>query len=355
MKIPDLGLLVPALLLTILGLFISSSIAPADFNFQLKIAIFGLILFFLISQLDLEILKLLSLFIFIILIIFLIGILIFADPVRGSKRWLSIFGQNMQVSEFIKPILILLFAHIYQYLNFEKFHSFLLCLGLIFVPFLLTFLQPDLGSALTIGLVGLFCLLTFPFKKRFFIGIFVFLVLILPIFFKSLAPYQQARIENFLSPKSDPLGASYNQIQAQIAAGSGNFWGKGLGKGTQSHLQFLPEKHTDFIFASLAEEFGFVGSLLVLILFAILGLRLLRLSDFTNDKKLKTIFVGSFALVFLQASIHIGINLGILPVTGLTLPFLSIGGSSMIVNWLVLGIATSAKNEIKSQQTWIIS
>jgi rod shape determining protein RodA len=171
--------------------------------------------------------------------------------------------------------------------------------------------------------------------------------LFLPVSFKLLKPYQIARIETFLDFEKDPLGSSYNQIQAIIAAGSGQIFGKGLGKGTQSHLEFLPEKHTDFFFSAFAEEFGFVGSALVLILYFTLSFNLIKLSFQSEDVFLKLIFLGTFFAIFFQTFLHISINVGLLPVTGITLPFMSSGGSSMISLWIILGIASSAARKIK--------
>lgn len=354
MKLPDLWLFIPALLLSIFGLVVISSVAPSDFSFQLQILVFSLILFFIISQIDIELIRIISVPIYIVVNLLLVFILIFTDPIRGSRRWIEVFGFNFQISEFAKIGLLTLLAYLAPKFSTKNFLHFLYALFLILLPVLLIFLEPDLGSAILVGLIGFVAILGLNFKKRFIILLLLVALIAMPLFYKSLAVYQKARITNYLNKNENRLGANYNQIQAEIAIGSGQIWGRGLGRGTQSHLQFLPEKQTDFIFASIAEEFGFMGVVVISSLFLLISHRLLSLSSKTKTKKIKIIFLGSFVMIFGQYFIHAGINLGLLPVTGLTLPFLSVGGSSIFTNWLVLAICSSASHTIKNKEVYVL-
>ncbi|NMB57035.1 FtsW/RodA/SpoVE family cell cycle protein [Candidatus Beckwithbacteria bacterium] len=354
LKLPDLAIFIPAFLISVLGMIVIFSISVRDFNGQLMAFIIGIFFFILITQIDIHIFKALSPLAFIFTIIVLLGTLIFAKAVRGSARWIEIGSLHLQTSEFLKPVLILFLAYLSQILTLKNFYHFLLSLGLLLIPSCLVFIQPDLGSTIVILVLGLFMILLMAPKKRFVLAVLLLFLVALPVLWQNLAVYQKTRVLTFLEPEKDPLGSSYNQIQATIAAGSGQFFGKGLGKGTQSHLQFLPEKHTDFFFASLAEELGFVGSFVVLLLFLILNLRFLSLASKTKDLALKGIFIGAFALFLFQPAVHIGINLGVLPVTGITLPFMSVGGSSMLSCWIILGFVSSASKEIKDERSILL-
>ncbi|NMC35659.1 FtsW/RodA/SpoVE family cell cycle protein [Candidatus Beckwithbacteria bacterium] len=349
-KLPDLWLMIPALLLCVLGLVVTYSISPGDFASQLQFFIVGLLLFLLLSLIDFTFLQAFSLVSFGLSFLLLLLTIGLAEAVRGSRRWLQVGAMRLQSSELMKPFLILGLSFLAAKVNVKKFPQFLLVLGVLALVCLLVFLQPDLGSMIVLLLIGVFVLMASYPKKRFFVALTILLMIAAPILWQSLASYQKQRVEHFLNPQADPLGASYNQIQAVIAAGSGQLFGQGLGKGTQSRLQYLPEKHTDFFFASLAEELGFLGSSLVLILFFSLGGRLLTLFSMSSDPVKRMVFLGTFAMFLFQASFHIGINLGLLPVTGITLPFLSVGGSSMLSSWLALGIASSASQSIRQDK-----
>jgi len=345
MKAPDLWIFLPAALLTLLGLLISSTVSPAEFDFQWKVAIISIFLSFVVSRIDSEILYLLGKPLYISSILMLILVLLFTDPIRGSRRWLAFGPLVLQVSEFSKLSLILLFASLASNFKLINIVKYLTAVVLILIPAALIFAQPDLGSTLILLAIGSMLLISLKPKKRYvFISLFLILIMI-PIGYTLLAPYQKARINHFINPTDDPLGASYNQIQAVIAVGSGQLIGLGLGKGSQSRLHFLPEKQTDFIFATASEQLGFISSSLIVLLFAGIGLRALHLMDRIDDKKAKVVFLGCMGLIFVQAIIHIGINIGILPVTGIPLPFISVGGSSMLISWLSVGIMLSVEKD----------
>lgn len=347
MRYPDLWLLIPALSLSLIGLIVVYSIAPDYFTSQILFTVLGLGLFLFLVYADFQLLQGFSMLSFGFLVLMLVITLIFGRVTRGSNRWIGIGSFRLQISEFIKPFIILMLSYLSTILNLKAFGQFLVAIGIVAAPAVLVFLQPDLGSTVMIVAVGGYSLLAMGARARYVVIALLLGGAILPLGWYTLAPYQQQRIETFLNPTQDPLGASYNQIQAVIAAGSGQWLGKGLGKGTQSHLQFLPERHTDFIFASLAEELGFLGSVVVIGMYAVLSMRLLWLTQAAERRDVQVVFMGVFILFLVQAAIHIGINIGILPVKGLTLPFVSVGGSSTLASWIALGLAASASQSVK--------
>ena len=215
------------------------------------------------------------------------------------------------------------------------------------LPALLIFFQPDLGSSLVLLFSWLGILIGAGFDWRLAVLGGATLLSSPFLFWRFLQDYQQQRILSFLNPTSDPLGAGYNLIQATVAVGSGQFLGRGLGRGTQSHLRFLPERHTDFIFASLAEELGFLGSAVLIFALVVLLWRILVIAQKSRDQFGFLISLGIFSLIFTQTFINIGINLGILPITGITLPLVSYGGSSLLAISICLGIIQNINQHAK--------
>jgi len=354
MHLPSLHLFIPAFLLTSIGLLITSTVSPADFAFQWKIALFALIIALLISQIESEIIYLLGKYIYWLILIMLLLLLIFGDPIRGSRRWFSLGNLTLQISEFAKLALIIFFAFLANNFRLKKLKYFFITLLYALLPVGLVFLQPDLGSSIIIGLIGILLVLNLNPKKKYVYSSILIIVILLPAIYALLAPYQKSRLEHFINPTKDPLGESYNQIQAVIAVGSGQFIGKGLGKGTQSRLEFLPEKQTDFFFATASEQLGFVGSSTILLLYSILGWNLVKLASLYQNKQAKTVMIGSIGLLFIQPVTHIGINLGLLPVTGIPLPFLSVGGSSLLVNWICIGILAAIEKDNRERMAFEI-
>ncbi|PKL72381.1 rod shape-determining protein RodA [Candidatus Kuenenbacteria bacterium HGW-Kuenenbacteria-1] len=336
--------------LTVFGLIIQYSlslnqevISFSNFNKQLIFAIIGIILMFLISFLNFNSLKNYAIFLYIFILILLISVLFFGKTFRGTQGWINLpFGINFQIAELTKIILVIVLAKYWSnnIYNIQSFKHIILTGIITIIPFILIALQPDLGSALIF--FGLWLGIIFIISKpKILIKILILFVLIFGISWFGLKDYQKDRIIIFVNPQVDPLGRGYQIIQSTIAIGSGQFWGRGLGLGPQSQLKFLPEARTDFVFAVIAEELGMIGSFLILGLFGILFYRF-----WEAIKKIKDDFniflILGFALVFfIEIFINIGMNIGIAPITGISLPFLSYGGSSLLTNLFIIGIIQS--------------
>lgn len=334
----DWWLIIPSLLLIVLGLTILRSIVPQLVLFQFIFFIISIFIFLFFSVIDYRIFVSLYLPIYIGSLLFLLTPFVFGSHSHGALRWLQ-FGQiSIQPSELVRPFLILVFCAIAVRKNI---HKTLLLIGAFVLPAVVIFLQPDLGTTLILAVGWLTVFISqFSFKRFLVLSSLVCLVTLLPFWFL-LKGYQKDRIMTFIDPYKDPLGRGYQVIQSIITVGSGQFLGRGLGRGTQSQLRFLPERHTDFVFASLSEELGFLGSGLSLILFSIFLWRVYKISQTAQDP-LVTLFSLSFlALTAFQVFINMGMNMGLAPVTGVTLPFLSYGGSSLVSQAIFLGILNS--------------
>lgn len=300
----------------------------------------GLISFFLLSKIELPSIRKLIKPLYIFILLLLVIVFILGIETRGSVRWIPLGIFNIQPSEFAKPALILFLAKFWSgrqtsWLNILK--SLLYSAPLI----LLIFKQPDLGSALTIMSIWVGMLFAARISVKKILVLILIFALILPVGWAFLHDYQKERVTSFLAPGSDPLGKGYNLIQSTIAVGSGEMLGRGLGRGTQSRLQFLPEFRTDFIFASIAEELGFLGSVLILSLYLFLLGYLLRVARMANNSFNFLVTAGVVSMFLFQVVVNIGMNVGILPITGITLPLISYGGSSLIATFLSLGMAAS--------------
>lgn len=307
----------------------------------------GLFLVFALSFLDWRTLFENQIFIisfYLTSVVLVIGVLFLGSRVRGASAWYELGGFSIQPSEIAKLALILILAR-----YFSRRHSDIWLVAYIAVPLLYVlgvmvpvFLQPDFGSVAV--LFGIFASLIFFLglrQKHVFIGITVFCVVLVIAWFGLLKSYQKERIFTFIDPYRDPLGAGYNALQAKVAIGSSGLWGKGLGQGTQTQLRLLPEARTDFIFAAYAEEFGLIGALL---LFGAYGIMFIRLSSITDHaiNNFSRIFTLAFLLkLWIEMTINVGGNIGLLPITGIALPFVSYGGSNLIVNCIALGIVQS--------------
>lgn len=308
---------------------------------QLIFCILGLLLFFLVSQLDIHYLTSLSKPAYFLVAFLLMVVLILGIETRGSVRWIPLGFINIQPSEFAKPVLVLFLAKFWS-TNLPTWRNIFKSLLWILPFFILIFKQPDLGSALTIVAIWLGMLVGAKISFRKIIVMVLIATLILPFSWTALRDYQRQRIISFIAPQSDPLGYGYNLIQSTIAVGSGQLWGRGLGRGTQSRLQFLPEFRTDFIFASIAEELGFLGSALILSLYLFLiGYCLILVSKIADPANVLTV-AGVVSMMLFQTSVNIGMNIGLLPITGITLPLISYGGSSLISTFILLGLISSA-------------
>jgi len=282
--------------------------------------------------------------IYLLSLLALLLVLFFGETIRGTTGWFKIAGFSFQPAEFAKVALIIFSAWWIskQGRRFER-SQFVVGSGMLaFLPALLIMFQPDLGSALVLCGIWFGLLFITGTKKRFIFGLLgIFLAVSLLGWFFFLKDYQKDRLLTFLDPNLDPLGAGYNVTQSVIAIGAGQVLGRGLGFGSQSQLHFLPEAQTDFIFSVIAEELGLIGVVILLALYFLILWRLLRLAQKADDEFNSYLIVGIILLFFVQLLVNVGGAIGFLPVTGVTLPFVSYGGSSLIINLLLIGIAQS--------------
>jgi rod shape determining protein RodA len=274
----------------------------------------------------------------------LIAVALFGRTINGTTGWFEIGGFQLQPVEFVKVIVCLVVAKYFSD-NAERIGTWRVLMTsavIVGVPILLVMAQPDLGSAILLLAVWFGLVIVLPFPRRRVLGL-VLLAAVMAVssWFVVLRPYQKDRLMNFVNPQHDPRGSGYNVQQAITAIGSGQLFGRGLGLGPQSQLRFLPERQTDFIFASIGEELGLVGTLTVLILFAILLWRLVQLSRTSRDQFSMILSIGLAYMFFVQMAINIGMNVGVFPVTGIPLPFVSYGGSSLLSCLVAIGLAES--------------
>lgn len=321
------------------GLFLLATINQGLFLQQLAFFLVGLLLLTLVTFIDSAILWWLAPFAYIASLVFL-TISYLGPAIRGAHRWIVPFGVQLQPSEFVKPLLLLFFT--WAIARYPPRHIKYIPLHIVFflIPFLLVLKQPDLGTSLVYASFWLAMMLAGGLSLPLLIISAVVFTFTLPGVWNLLAPYQRDRITTFFNPAIDPAGAGYNALQAMIAVGSGQLFGRGLGRGTQSHLRFLPEYHTDFIFATLVEELGFVGGALLIGGYAYLLWRVIApLVRGALTEAYPYIFtIGLFAMILTQIFINTGMNMGIIPITGITLPFVSYGGSSVLSLCLSFGL-----------------
>lgn len=259
----------------------------------------------------------------------------------GSQRWINLGFMQLQPSEFMKPIIVLTVARFYAMLpagELRRWNAIWPALVLIGLPWSLVLVQPDLGTATMIAAGGVTVMFLAGLPLRLFIGTGLTGAALVPIAFSFLHDYQKKRVLIFLDPESDPLGAGYHISQSKIAIGSGGFWGKGFLQGTQSHLDYLPEGHTDFVFATMAEEWGLLGGGLLVIGFLLLFRWGIRVAMRTPDKFARLTAAGLTTTIFFYVAINLMMVMGLAPVVGIPLPFMSYGGSSMLTVMLCIGI-----------------
>lgn len=333
-------MIIAAVLLLSLGITVIHSSNQSLAVGQVLFALIGLTFYFFIKMFDYRSLASLIKPLYILTIIFLVITLILGIETRGSVRWIPIGPFNFQPSEFAKPILILMLSFFWSKNN-PSWRNILISFLIVLPIAGLIFKQPDLGTALTIVFIW-FAILIYSHVSIIKIALLTAVsLIILPVSWLFLQDYQKQRVISFLSPYQDPQGVGFHVIQATIAVGSGQFWGRGLGRGTQSRLQFLPEFRTDFIFAFIAEELGFIGSMIVLLLNFVIFYFCYRILMKSGDRTGELIVIGVVSMLFFQLTVNIGMNIGLLPVTGITLPLLSYGGSSVITILISLGLVES--------------
>lgn len=386
----DFKIFIPVSILVLIGLAaiysstLNNPAAVNNFQKQLFASIVAYIVFFLTYAIPTNTIKFISIPGYILSIIFLLTVLVIGRKISGAKSWIVFGSFGFQPSEFAKIATILLLANFLTRANnnIDSFKDILIALAIGFIPVGLILLEPDMGTSFIfisslliilfwkgISLLGLFVALSpglvavsslfglvpfvvsllivlvalFFFKKDLFFSGSIFAINLAAGFFtdnlyNALSPHQQARIKSFIDPMSDPLGTGYNSIQAMVAVGSGGLFGKGFLQGNQTQLQYIPEQWTDFIYCAIGEEFGFIGSMFVLLLFLILFLRLLNIASTTKDEFFSLVVIGVLSVYLTHFLINVGMVIGILPIIGVPLPFVSYGGSSMVTNMFMLGI-----------------
>jgi rod shape determining protein RodA len=337
LKNRDYKLDVLVLFILLFGLFSIFSVSPYFFTQQTYFAVFGLLVYTFLPLVQLSNYKLVFPLFYGLILILLIFLFTLGTATRGSASWLNFGVVNFQPSEFAKIVVIFYLASIFSAVLGSKKRYIYLLVGTLPI-LILVFLQPDFGTFLLLLLVILSTLYIHFSNIKYFLFLFLFGVVLAISGFGLLQDYQKLRITSFLDPSSDPLGAGYNVIQSKIAIGSGGMFGKGFGQNTQVALNFLPEPHTDFIFAAASESFGFVYSSTLLILLFTLAFYIF----YTYVNKSKNTFMlyfgfSVFTLLLAQILLNIGMNMGLLPVTGLPLPLVSYGGSSLLSFLILFG------------------
>ena len=334
-------------LLASLGLTTLASVSPSNFVPQLIFVVSGLVVFVLVSNLNYALLFPFAKIIYTVSILALFFTIMIGIASRGATRWIELGFVRIQFSELLKPLLIVAAASLLS-TNFtpkKVIFTLVLAAPIIF----LIFGQPDLGTALVYFLT-LSTMLAFSGLSPMVMALTgALLFLSSPLIWNLLADYQRQRIVSFLSPDQDLLGASYNAIQSVITVGSGMILGRGLGRGTQTHLFFLPERHTDFIFASFAEEFGFLGSLVLLAIYFFLFVKIISIFGRADSVPSRIVSIGVLASLFFPMLVNIAMNIGLLPITGVPLPLVSYGGSSFLGSAVSLGLVASIQRMQKEK------
>ena len=346
----DYVLIFSILVLGIISMFVMYSTDGGEFKYHtnshiLRFCVF-FCLFFLVSLVQIRFWHNNSYILYTLFFALLLGVKYFGLTSSGSKRWLDLYFMNLQPSELMKIGLILFLAKYYHRVSIENMNSirylFIPIIALI-APLLLVATQPDLGTSILIASGGIVVAWLAGVRIKFFAYSTLIFLALLPVAISFLKPYQKSRILTFLNPERDPLGAGYQIIQSKIAIGSGGLFGKGFLNGSQSYLDYLPEKHTDFIFTLFSEEFGFFGSLFILLLYALIISRIIKIGNLTRSTFGK-LYCYSFATAFfIYVVVNMMMVLGLLPIVGSPLPIMSYGGSSMMAIMFGLGIVMSCK------------
>lgn len=346
----DFSVFLPAVLLVVISLATFFSLDPTIFRQQLTFFVVSIIFYFLFLNINYKVLGFYAKYLYIGMLVLLTALFLIGIEAKGAVRWIDVFGVRLQFSEIIKPFFIIVLAHylsINDKVTFGKFIKSLLILSPIFF---LTLKQPDLGNAIIYFLTTIGILIVYGFPVRYFVALLASIIIPFPFIFNFLHDYQRARLLTFFSPTGDPLGSSYNAIQSLISIGSGGFFGKGFGQATQSILKFLPERHTDFIFATITESLGFVGGAVIVGLFGFFLYRIYFASRVVHDKFSYLVVMGFYFLFLVHIFLNIGMNIGIVPIVGITLPFISYGGSSLLTSFITIGILSSIKFEYKKNR-----
>ena len=346
----DYLLIIIILILGIISSFAMYSTDGGEFLYHTKSHIlrFGIffVLFLVLSFVQTKVWHRIGYIFYLVILFMLFWALYFGVTASGSQRWISLYVFNLQPSELMKIAIIISFAKFYhrtKSMEVNRIKNVVQPLVALTIPIFLVIAQPDLGTAILIAGTGISVMWLSGLKLKYFVYSFLILMVTAPFAISLLKPYQKLRVLTFFNPDRDPLGAGYQIIQSKIAVGSGGLAGKGFLKGTQGYLEFLPEKHTDFIFTLFSEEFGFVGSIFLLILYVILIYRII-LIGFKNRNYFGKLYCFGFAsAIFIYVMVNMSMVLGILPIVGSPLPIMSYGGSSMLATMMGLSIVMGCK------------
>ena len=346
----DIWLILSVLALGIIGTIAMYSSDGGQFSYHTKSHIIRFVIFFslmfILSFVRIKFWHDLGYFFYFIVVLLLIYASFYGITASGSQRWISLYFINLQPSELMKIAVIVCFAKYYhrmQLNSVNEFRNLLIPIIILLIPITLVLSQPDLGTSILIASSGLVVIWLSGVNIKYFIYTGLALIVSAPFVISFLKPYQKIRILTFFDPERDPLGAGYQIIQSKIAVGSGGIWGKGFLKGTQSYLEFLPEKHTDFIFTLFSEEFGFVGSLALLFIYSIMIYRIIAIGFIARSFFAKLYCYGFGSAIFIYIVVNMSMVLGLLPIVGSPLPIMSYGGSSMLATMLGLSIVMSSK------------
>jgi len=346
----DIWLILSVLILGIIGVTAMYSSDGGQFSYHTKSHIirFGVFfaLMFFLSFIRIKFWYSLGYFFYFGVMFLLLYAYFFGITVSGSQRWINLYFVNLQPSELMKIAIIIFFAKFYhrmQITSVNRFRNLLTPVIIITVPVFLVLSQPDLGTSILIALSGIIVVWLSGVNIKYFIYSSLALIISAPFIISFLKPYQKLRILSFFDPERDPLGAGYQIIQSKIAVGSGGLSGKGFLKGTQSYLEFLPEKHTDFIFTLFSEEFGFLGSICLLLVYSILIYRIIAIGSISRSFFGRLYCYGFGSAIFIYIVVNMSMVLGLLPIVGSPLPIMSYGGSSMLATMVGLSIVMSTK------------
>tara|TARA_B110000967_G_scaffold123698_1_gene126304 strand:- start:254 stop:1375 length:1122 start_codon:yes stop_codon:yes gene_type:complete len=346
----DFVLLTCIILLGIISSFSMYSTDGGAFLFHTKSHITKFLVFFpmmiVLSFFNIRFWHFFSYIFYLVVLGFLIWVSLYGVKASGSQRWINLYFINLQPSELMKIAIIACLAKFYHRTGFDKVNtlrSITIVLIILILPIMLVISQPDLGTSILIAASGLVVIWLAGLNVKYFVYSFMVILISLPFVISLLKSYQKLRILTFLDPGRDPLGAGYQIIQSKIAVGSGGISGKGFLKGTQSYLEFLPEKHTDFIFTLFAEEHGLIGSLGLLLIYIIIIYRVLKIGSISRSYFAKLYCYGFGSSIFIYIVVNMSMVLGLLPIVGSPLPIMSYGGSSMLATMIGFAIVMSAK------------
>ncbi len=346
----DLVLLLCIIIIGIISIFAMYSTDGGEVLYHTKNHVLRFSIFFslmiILSFINIKFWHATGYLFYIIVLLLLIAASFYGVTAQGSQRWINLYFINLQPSELMKIAIIVCFAKYYHRLqinNVNRVTTLAIPIAILAIPIFLVIAQPDLGTSILIALSGLMVLWLAGVNIKYFVYSALIFIISAPFVISLLKPYQKLRILTFFNPDKDPLGAGYQIIQSKIAVGSGGILGKGFLKGTQGYLEFLPEKHTDFIFTLFSEEFGFIGSLILLIVYAVMIFRIVRIGFLSRSFFGRLFCFGFASAIFIFISVNMCMVLGLLPIVGSPLPIMSYGGSSMLATMIGFSIVMSTK------------